>query len=57
MEFTLIQIQSLIVCAVFLVAVIIVGSVAIRMEVEEERARRRRIVRRLNHERNYRRDI
>lgn len=53
---TEIQIQSLIVCAVFLAVVIIVGAVAIKMEVEEERARRKRIVRRLNHERNYGRE-
>ena len=53
MEFTLIQIQSLIVCAIFLVVVLIVGSVAIYMEREEERKRARRITRRLNHERNY----
>lgn len=51
---TEIQIQSLIVVAVFLFAVIIVGSIAIYMEREEERKRARRITRRLNHERNYR---
>lgn len=50
---TLIQMQSLIVCLIGLIVVIIVGSVAIKMEMDEERARRRRITRRLNHERNY----
>ena len=50
---TIIQTQSLIVCLVFLAVVIVVGSVAIKMEMDEERARRRRITRRLNHERNY----
>ena len=50
---TLIQMQSLIVCLIGLIVVIVVGSVAIKMEMDEERARRRRIVRRLNHERNY----
>lgn len=54
MVLTEIQIQSLIVVAVFLFAVIIVGSIAIHMEREEERKRIRRITRRLNHERNYR---
>ena len=46
MELTAIQIQSLIVLGVFLLTVIIVGTVAIKWELEEERERRRRIRRR-----------
>lgn len=43
MELTAIQIQSLIVALVFLVAVMIVGTYACKIEREEEEARRRRI--------------
>lgn len=53
---TEIQIQSLIVCAALLLAVILVGYTMIRMEIREEREKRKRIVRRLNHERNYGRE-
>ena len=53
MILTEIQIQSLIVCAALLLAVILVGYTMIRMEIREEREKRKRIVRRLNHERNY----
>ena len=56
MILTDIQIQSLIVCAALLLAVILVGYTMIRMEIREEREKRRRIVRRLNHERNYGRE-
>lgn len=40
MILTEIQIQSLIVCAVFLFVVILVGSVMIREEINEERRKR-----------------
>ncbi|MBQ5834034.1 MAG: hypothetical protein IIW36_04390 [Clostridia bacterium] len=56
MILTDIQIQSLIVCAALLLAVILVGYTMIRMEIREEREKRKRIVRRLNHERNYGRE-
>lgn len=56
MILTEIQIQSLIVCAALLLAVILVGYTMIRMEIREEREKRKRIVRRLNHERNYGRE-
>ena len=56
MILTDIQIQSLIVCAALLLAVILVGYTMIRMEIMEEREKRKRIVRRLNHERNYGRE-
>ena len=56
MILTEIQIQSLIVCAALLLAVILVGYTMIRMEIREEREKRKRIVRRLNRERNYGRE-
>ena len=56
MILTDIQIQSLIVCAALLLAVILVGYTMIRMEIREEREKRKRIVRRLNRERNYGRE-
>ena len=46
MELTPIQIQSLIVLGIFLFTVIIVGSVAIHMERQEEKQRLERIRRR-----------
>jgi hypothetical protein len=50
---TEIQIQSLILVGILFVAITIVGAFAIYLEREEERKKARRIMRRLNHERNY----
>ena len=50
---TEIQIQSLILVGILFIAITIVGSFAIYLEREEERKKARRIMRRLNHERNY----
>ena len=46
MEFTLIQIQSLIVCGVIILVALIVWPFAVKMEREEEEERLRRIRRR-----------
>lgn len=56
MVFTEIQIQSFIVVGIMLFVVFVIGAIAIKMEHDEEKARRQRIVKRLNHERNYGRE-